>query len=177
LPTANPARLFLEAGWMGRHFHAARSPPAVAEIFIRFGQLTSQTTMSDITATNTQIEQDQDRPKDPVPYMNTLTQLTNKMVKEGYVDSFKVEEGMLINQGSEKSYAPEAVSITNFYRFEGQSDPADNTILYVIETEDGGKGTLIDAYGPYSDAGVTAFVDAVENIQKLQKGSGESSAG
>ena len=125
----------------------------------------NRTTMSSAQE-NTAVEQDKNRPKDPVPYMNTLTQCTNKMTKEGFVDSFKVTSKGLVNQRTEETYKPEQVSIINFYRFEGQSDPADNTILYVIETSDGGKGTLIDAYGPYSDAAVNSFMQAVEDIQK-----------
>ena len=54
----------------------------------------------------------------------------------------------------------------NFFRFEGESDPDDNAILYVIETNDGTKGTLIDAYGVYNDAKVTQFMKEVESIHK-----------
>ena len=56
--------------------------------------------------------------------------------------------------------------VVDFMRFEGASDPADNTILYVIETTDGVKGTLIDAYGSYADAKVTSFMQEVEEINK-----------
>jgi len=55
------------------------------------------------------------------------------------------QEG-LFSYTREKNYRPEEICIINFYRFEGQSDPADNAILYVIETNDGSKGTIIDAY-------------------------------
>lgn len=98
--------------------------------------------------------------------MNTLTQCVNKMMKDGYVDSFKVSSKGLLDQSNDTTYQPEQVSIINFYRFEGQSDPGDNAILYVIETSDGRKGTLIDAYGPYSDAAVNTFMQSVEDIQK-----------
>ena len=55
---------------------------------------------------------------------------------------------------------------TSFFRFEGESDPDDNAILYVIETTDGLKGTLIDAYGVYNDQRVTQFMKDVNMIQK-----------
>ena len=38
--------------------------------------------------------------------------------------------------------------------------------LYVIETDDGTKGTLVDAYGTYADAQVHKFMQQVEGIQK-----------
>lgn len=121
------------------------------------------------TQSNNPIQRDANRPKDPVPYMNTLTQCVNKMVREGYTDSYKVTDRGLLSDRSNKVYRPEEVKVINFYRFEGQSDPADNTILYVIETADLRKGTLIDAYGPYSDAKVNAFMSEVEDIQKKLK--------
>ncbi len=116
---------------------------------------------------NNAIQQDAERPADPVPYMNTLAQCTNKLMKDGYVDTFKVvaERGLFSTQ-KERYYTPEETRVINFYRFEGQSDPADNTILYQIETVDGSKGMLIDAYGPYSDAHVNAFMQSVEDISK-----------
>ena len=46
-----------------------------------------------------------------------------------------------------KSYQPDELVIVNTYRFEGESDPGDMTILYAIEAEDGSKGLCMDAYG------------------------------
>jgi len=68
-----------------------------------------------------------------------------------------------------KVYAPGDVKVIDFFRFEGQSDPADNAILYVIETSDGVKGTLIDAYGTYADEHINKFMAEVEEINKKDK--------
>ena len=40
------------------------------------------------------------------------------------------------------------------------------SILYEIETFDGCKGTLIDAYGTYSDERVANFIKDVGDINK-----------
>src|SRR4051812_2109451 len=79
--------------------------------------------------------------------MKSLAELTNKAAKNGYTESFQVKGSMLHSQSTEKDYGPEEVKIMDFYRFEGESDPADNAILYVLETSDGHKGSLVDAYG------------------------------
>ena len=42
--------------------------------------------------------------------------------------------------------------ITEMYRFEGDSSPDDNSVLYAIESKDGIKGVLVDAYGTYAEA-------------------------
>ena len=37
------------------------------------------------------------------------------------------------------------------YRFEGESDPSDSSILYVMEANDGSIGYSVDAYGAFSN--------------------------
>jgi len=112
------------------------------------------------------LAQEENKAKEEIPYMNTLTSCVNKVVKDGYTDSFKVTRQGLYSAAKDKHFSPEQVQVINFYRFEGQSDPADNAIMYVIETNDGLKGTLIDAYGTYSDDSVMKFMDEVERISK-----------
>ncbi len=103
---------------------------------------------------------------DLIPHMKSLSSLTNKMVLNGYDDDFKITDNGLKSLKTEKVYQPNEINIINFFRFEGQSDPNDNTIMYVIETSDGLKGTLIDAYGPYADRKLSEFMNNVESIQK-----------
>ncbi len=99
-------------------------------------------------------------------YMSDLQKLTNKLDKEGYTDQFKVENGKLLCLTNNREYKPEDVKAVNFYRFEGPSDPDDMSICYVIETEDGCKGTLIDAYGVYADNAIGEFMQSVEIFKK-----------
>jgi hypothetical protein len=103
---------------------------------------------------------------DLIPHMKNLSSVTNKMVLDGYDDDFKISDKGLRSLKTEKVYQPEEVNVINFFRFEGQSDPNDNTILYVIETSDGLKGTLVDAYGPYADRKLAEFMQHVESFQK-----------
>jgi hypothetical protein len=101
--------------------------------------------------------------------MKTLSESMNKLHAEGFTANFMVEEGKLKVIDTEKEYSPEDVKITNFYRFEGESDPADTSILYAIETNDAVKGIISDAYGVYADIEVSKFIDAVEEIMKRTK--------
>ncbi len=103
---------------------------------------------------------------DQIPHMKSLSLCLNKMVLEGYVDDFKIADNGLRSLKTEKVYKPEEINVVNFFRFEGQSDPDDNTIMYVIETNDGLKGTLVDAYGPYSDRKLSEFMQQVESFKK-----------
>jgi hypothetical protein len=98
--------------------------------------------------------------------MKTLAACINKLILDGYTENFKASERGLLSLQQEKIYEPAQIHVANFYRFEGASDPADNSILYAIETNDGIKGTLVDAYGPYADARVVSFMEEVEEIHK-----------
>lgn len=101
-----------------------------------------------------------------MPYMKSLSSCLNKMVVDGYSADFKATDEGLYMLETHRIYYPSDVRIVNFYRFEGPSSPEDNAILYVIETKDGVKGTLVDAYGTYSDPYVDRFVKNVEDIHK-----------
>jgi len=101
-----------------------------------------------------------------MPYMKSLATCLNRMVNEGFSEDFKVTEIGLEALGKATHYMPEQVQVVNFYRFEGESDPDDNAILYIIETADGTRGTLVDAYGTYNDARVSQFMKEVHNFHK-----------
>lgn len=101
--------------------------------------------------------------------MNSLAFSINKMVLKGYDDNFRMTDIGLKSLNTNKIYQPEDIHIINFYRFEGQSDPNDNSILYVVESDDGNKGTIVDAYGPYADRKLSDFMNKVEDIKKKIK--------
>jgi hypothetical protein len=98
--------------------------------------------------------------------MKTLASCLNSIIKDGYTENFKVTEEELQSLETEKKYKPDQIHIVNFFRFEGASDPSESAILYVIETNDGSKGSLTDAYGMYADPDIDKFVKEVENISK-----------
>lgn len=98
--------------------------------------------------------------------MQSLTAVMKHLLAEGFSTQFKAIENGLISLSTKKIFQPDEIKIVNFYRFEGESDPADSSILYAIETNDGEKGTLTDSYGPYGDTNVTKFIQQVESIHK-----------
>lgn len=100
------------------------------------------------------------------PDLKTLTEVHKKLVTDGYKEEFTVADNLLKALSTGKQYSPAEVTINNFFRFEGQSDPGDNSILYAIETNDKTKGTLVDAYGAGADSDKTLFIMDVEKIHK-----------
>lgn len=114
-------------------------------------------------------EQLDEQPNEKLTYMTDLQKLLNKLDQEGYTEQYRVEDGRLYSLTSDHQYAPEDVKAVNFYRTEGPSNPDDMSICYVIETNDGLKGTLIDAYGVYADEAIGAFMQSVEIFKKTQR--------
>jgi len=94
--------------------------------------------------------------------MTSLASCMSTMQKRGYTENFLVNDAGLFSADTQKQYAPADVQIVDYYRFEGETDPADSSILYVIETNDGAKGLLSDSYGAYADPKVSGFMDAVD---------------
>ncbi len=82
--------------------------------------------------------------------MTTLTEVMEKLRLNHIESEFRMEKkGMSACKG--KYYQPEDLMIIKVYRFEGNTDPADMMVLYVIQANDGMKGYSLDAYGVYSD--------------------------
>ncbi|MFN8249830.1 MAG: hypothetical protein U0T68_12820 [Ferruginibacter sp.] len=82
--------------------------------------------------------------------MTTLSGVLEKLRIRRQDNEFIMSENGF-TPGNNKFYTPEDLTIIKTYRFEGESDPSDSSILYLIEAKDGLKGYSIDAYGVYSN--------------------------
>ncbi len=102
--------------------------------------------------------------------MTNLDQCLTKLEGKGYTEQFKVEKDKLVAVKKKSKYKAKDVKAANFFRFEGISDPDDTSVLYAIETTDGVKGTLTDAYGIYADDDTGEFMKEVEIQKKVTKG-------
>lgn len=109
------------------------------------------------------------QPNDRTTFMTDLEKCMKQLEDEGYTDQFRVEKDRLMDLTNNKKYKPKDVKAVNFYRFEGISNPDDMSILYAIETCDGRKGTLVDAYGLYSDDDTGAFLNKIEINKQTNK--------
>lgn len=110
---------------------------------------------------------------DRMTHMTDMEKCLNKLEADGYTVHYKVEKGKLHDLTNDKNYKAKEVKVVNFYRFEGITDPEDMSILYAIETSDGKKGTLADAYGLYADEATTTFMQEVETNKKVKNGGSE----
>lgn len=100
---------------------------------------------------------------DPHNYRNLL-EAVNGLRSRGYDYDFHYEDACLHCSKISEKFKSSDLKITEYYRFEGMSDPEDNSVIYAIQSNQGHKGIIIDAYGAYSDEQKTAFLTDIEVI-------------
>jgi hypothetical protein len=93
---------------------------------------------------------------------SSLSKAIEALQKEGFTEDFNLVEKGIECKKYKTQWKAGDLKVIHFYRFEGMNDPGDSTILYLIETKEGKKGLLVDAYG--ADRGVVSS----EMIQKLR---------
>lgn len=91
----------------------------------------------------------------------TLACTIDDLASLGFVEHFGVRGHELRSFDSGRRFSPRQVVVREYHRFEGVSDPDDMAIVYAIEGEGGVRGTLVDAFGAYSDPTVSAFLAEV----------------
>lgn len=83
---------------------------------------------------------------------NTLVETMASLRNEGYVEDFNLKENCIECQFGRYRIQHHEFEIDKFFRFEGETDPADESILYAISSEKYGlKGVLVNGFGIYSD--------------------------
>lgn len=71
---------------------------------------------------------------------------------KGYTLDFNIAFDKIICKANDICLNPGQFEITEVHRFEGDTNPDDEDIVYAIEAKDGSvKGTLTSAYGMYAD--------------------------
>ncbi len=94
---------------------------------------------------------------------DTVSAAVNGLKKRGFNTDFNLTENCIVCH--QDKFDPADFEIVEVYRFEGNTDPADEAVVYGIESKTGLKGVLVNAYGPYSDS-MSAAMAAKLNIER-----------
>ncbi|HWC05096.1 MAG TPA: phosphoribosylpyrophosphate synthetase [Methylomirabilota bacterium] len=81
---------------------------------------------------------------------------------KGFTGSFVAGAGTLHLLDGGRTFRPNELTIREYERFEGVSDPDDLSIVYAIEGRDGTKGTLVDAFGVYASPAIASVLEHVK---------------
>ena len=95
--------------------------------------------------------------------MTTVSEVLNKLKKEGYTVDFNLNDNCLICHGNALQIYPTEFVVDEHYRFEGISDPGDEAVVYAISSpKHKVKGTLVNGYGVYSERVADDMVKALK---------------
>ncbi|MEO8513504.1 MAG: phosphoribosylpyrophosphate synthetase [Ignavibacteria bacterium] len=93
--------------------------------------------------------------------MKTVLEITDSLKEEGFIHDFSIKDDSITVDSGKQAYAPEELMIEKTERYEGDSNPSDNAIIYAITAKDGIKGILTDSYGIYSDPRLAKIIASI----------------
>lgn len=93
---------------------------------------------------------------------DTVSEAVNGLKKRGYTIDFNLEQECIVCHKTPLSLKPDEFEITEVYRFEGNTDPADEAVVYAIESKHNQKGVLVNGFG------ISADPVSDEMIEKLK---------
>ncbi len=79
----------------------------------------------------------------------TLSEAVNDLQRRGYKHDLQLGGHCLVCNAKGRTLDPDEFRIDEFHRFEGDSNPEDQSIVYAISSEKHDlKGILVNGYGP-----------------------------
>lgn len=98
----------------------------------------------------------------------TLSQTMNGLMELGYTHDFNIHEECLVCHEFSVTLSPDEFEIDKVYRFEGASDPEDQSILYAISSKKSNiKGILVNGYGISADAETSKLIEKLETHKHI----------
>ena len=91
---------------------------------------------------------------------DTVTEAVTGLRERGFTMDFNLRENCLVCH--EHKFDVNDFEIVEVYRFEGNTDPADEAIVYAIQSSNGLKGILVAGYGISSEEMTTEMAKKLE---------------
>lgn len=92
---------------------------------------------------------------------NSMTEAMEELRSRGFTANFEFLNQAFRDLESGKTFTADELTIVEHYRFEGASDPEDMSVIYAIESNDGTRGIIADAFGTYANPDLGAFLNHV----------------
>ena len=84
--------------------------------------------------------------------METLRDAIARLERAGYTDALAPRAEGLVDLQTGQTLAPEAFAVDEIVRFEGESDPEDEAVLFALRSRDDRvRATFVASYGPFAD--------------------------
>ena len=90
-----------------------------------------------------------------------MAEAIEDLMKRGFTANFEFLDKALRDVDSGRTFRAGELTIVEHYRFEGTSDPDEMSVVYAVESEDGTKGIIADAFGVYANPELGGFLSNV----------------
>ena len=80
---------------------------------------------------------------------DTVTEALADLKSRNFTMDFNLADNCIVC--NETKFNVDEFEIVEYYRFEGDTDPADEAVVYAIESKSGSKGVLVNGYGISAD--------------------------
>jgi hypothetical protein len=91
-----------------------------------------------------------------------MVEAIEELKKRGFTANFEFLYQTFRDVDSGRTFKADELTIVEHYRFEGASDPDDMSVVYAIESDDGLKGIVADAFGLYANPDLGGFLENVK---------------
>ena len=91
----------------------------------------------------------------------SMAEAIQELRERGFTANFEFLDQAFRDVDSGRTFQAEALTIVEHYRFEGASDPDDMSVVYAIESEEGTRGIIADAFGVYANPELGGFLNTV----------------
>ncbi|MFC3559068.1 hypothetical protein [Pedobacter jamesrossensis] len=95
-------------------------------------------------------------------HYNTLATALDELKGRGFVLDFNLEENSFFTDSNK--FQVEDFRIVDIYRYEGDTDPADEVSLYALESKHGLRGFFLASYGALTDEYSTRVLHLLKEI-------------
>ncbi|WEK33495.1 MAG: hypothetical protein P0Y53_13470 [Candidatus Pseudobacter hemicellulosilyticus] len=100
------------------------------------------------------------RKNDQLPYLRSMQSCLSRVVTNGYATAFQTVGKGISAGDNDHVYQPDEVKTISVFRFQGEQQvPGHSATLYIIETMDGTKGTLVAKNGQQASAQLNSFME------------------
>ena len=82
-------------------------------------------------------------------HYETVSEAIAQLQHQGFTIDFNLEENVI--SCAEGKFSKAEFEIVDVYRYEGNSDPADEATVYAIASKSGLKGIMVTGYGMSTD--------------------------
>jgi hypothetical protein len=96
-------------------------------------------------------------------HYDSASKAIDALNKQGYTVDFNLPENELVGLNAKYNIAD--FKINDIYRYEGNSDPADEATVYAIESKSGVKGIFVTGYGISEDTHTSLMLEQLKNAK------------